>query len=134
MSTKNNTQDKKKTYICRYCNAEYESEHLFIACGQIHAKNGDRICMKKKNILEEADWITKGNRQDSYGSPSQNFSDIAALWSVILGVQVTPRQVGQCMILLKVSRDKQSPKKDNLVDIAGYARTIEMLFEKSIDI
>ena len=38
-------------YKCAYCNTEYENEHLFIACGQMHVKNGDRLLPPKKDNI-----------------------------------------------------------------------------------
>jgi len=35
-------------YTCAYCDTDYDNKHLFIACGQMHVKNGDRL--KKDNI------------------------------------------------------------------------------------
>ena len=51
------------------------------------------------------------------------------MWSAILGQEVTPAQVGLCMIAVKVSRECHKPKRDNLVDIAGYAETVRMVRE-----
>jgi hypothetical protein len=42
---------------------------------------------------------------------------------------VSPMQVALCLIQLKVAREVHAPKRDNLVDIAGYARVMEMLSE-----
>lgn len=82
-------------------------------------------------ILDEAKHLTGngGERNDSYDHPFPNFSKIADAWSIIFGVKVTPRQVALAMILMKVVRDNHKAKRDNLVDIAGYARCIERLEE-----
>ena len=81
------------------------------------------------NILEEANKLTAEDRHNDYGHPHLDFTRTAALWSVLLNTKVTARQVGLCMIALKLSRQFNKPKKDNLIDIAGYARTIEMIDE-----
>jgi hypothetical protein len=85
--------------------------------------------VKRDNILQEADRITSGDRRKEYGSAKQSFGTIARLWSTVLGFQVTPMQVALCMIQLKVARQMNGHKRDSLVDIAGYARTAEMLEE-----
>ena len=79
------------------------------------------------NILEEANQITSVDRHLDYGHPAQDFGRTAALWTTILGSPVTASQVALCMIALKISREVNAHKRDNLVDIAGYARTMEML-------
>lgn len=91
------------------------------------------------NILQEADRITSqnGKRPDDYGHPRDNLQQTADLWTPILipkelqeqGVVITAEQVALCMIQLKVSRQCHKSGRDNLVDIAGWARTIERLSE-----
>ena len=82
-----------------------------------------------KTILQEADEITEGARQLMYGPPKQCFDQLAVVWSIILGTTVTARQVNLCQIAMKLLRDAHHPKRDNLVDMAGYARVIEMCEE-----
>lgn len=81
----------------------------------------------KPTILQEAQGAVYGDRQADYGSVKTNFSNIARQWSVTLGMNVTPEQVGLCMIQVKIARQMNKPKRDNLVDIAGYAATIEKM-------
>jgi hypothetical protein len=81
----------------------------------------------KTTILTEAQQAVYGDRQADYGSVKTNFSNIARQWSVTLGMNVTPEQVGLCMIQVKIARQMNKPKRDNLVDIAGYAATIEKM-------
>ena len=83
----------------------------------------------KKNILQEADEITSGARAQSYGHPKDNFGRIARLWSAYLNVDVSPADTAMLMMLVKMARHQHAPKRDNLTDIAGYARTIEKLDE-----
>jgi len=82
---------------------------------------------EKPTILMEAQSVVYGDRQADYGSVRTNFSNIARQWSVTLGIEVTPEQVGLCMIQVKLARQMNKPKRDNLVDIAGYAATIEKM-------
>jgi hypothetical protein len=88
-----------------------------------------RALEERENILQEAMRITTGDRNKDYGSPAEDFGRVAKLWSAILGVNITPMQAVMCMVLLKVSRQTNKNKRDNLVDIAGYARVAEMLGE-----
>lgn len=78
--------------------------------------------MKRSEILAEANKITNGARQEHYGSPEDNFANIAMLWQCHTGKSVTPVDVAIMMILLKVARLKADPlHMDSWVDICGYA-------------
>lgn len=83
-----------------------------------------------ETILEEANRLVNGPRQGDYGHPLEDFRRTAAIWSAILGVEVTPQQVGLCMIGVKLSRECNGHKRDNLVDAAGYAQTVQMVEER----
>ena len=76
----------------------------------------------EQSVLEEAAKYVTGPRRRDYGTPDESFGLIASSWSVQLKHEVTPMQVAMCLILLKVARQANSPKRDNLVDIAGYAQ------------
>lgn len=78
--------------------------------------------VKRKDILEEAQRIVDGERENQYGRPENNFSLIAKLWTSYLGVLVSPEDVAVMMILLKSARIKSgNSKSDNWIDICGYA-------------
>lgn len=77
------------------------------------------------SILMEAEALVHGDRNESYGHPLDDFKRTAKMWSAILGIEIRPEQVGLCMIAVKLSRECHRPKRDNLVDIAGYAETVE---------
>lgn len=70
-----------------------------------------------------------GPRQQDYGHPIDDFMRTARMWSVIIGHDVTAEQVGLCMIALKISRQCHFPKRDNMVDAAGYAATVQRVRE-----
>lgn len=83
--------------------------------------------MKPDSVLQEAQKIIHGERRDDYGTPLVSFTRIADLWTVVLGMEVTPEQVALCMIQLKVARAMNGMQRDSLVDIAGYAGCIELV-------
>ena len=61
-------------------------------------------------------------RRDDYGDAADQFSAIAARWSITLGMPVTPAQVALCMIDLKLARLTYDPRHiDSVVDVIGYA-------------
>lgn len=86
---------------------------------------------KKQTILEEAQGAVYGDRQADYGTVTDNFQLIADYWNVTLKKKltapVTPAEIGLCMVGVKLARQQFKAKRDNLVDIAGYAATLEKL-------
>lgn len=83
------------------------------------------------SVIEEAIRLVHGARQDSYGHPYDDFSRTGRLWGAILGIDpVPPHLVALCMIAVKVSREVNAPKADNLIDIAGYAEALALVREK----
>ena len=74
-----------------------------------------------ETVLHEAIDLVNGDRQNQYGPPEQDFARTASMWTAILGTEVQPRDVALCMIALKISRATWQDKRDNWVDIAGYA-------------
>lgn len=73
--------------------------------------------------LREAAKIISGDRDVQYGGPEENFTRIAKIWSVIVGVEISPEDVAMMMVGLKVARyaSKSGFQPDTWIDIAGYA-------------
>jgi hypothetical protein len=86
----------------------------------------------QETILEEAQRLITGERNQTYDHPLDNFERIAAIWSVVLGIKVTPEQVGLCMVGVKLAREAYLPKRDNLVDGAGYFGTVQMVRDERL--
>jgi|TARA_R100001530_G_scaffold13555_2_gene12440 hypothetical protein len=84
---------------------------------------------KEQSILEEAQRLVNGDRGKNYGHPIIDFTRSAKMWSAILGTNISPQQVGLCMIAIKLSRECNVHNRDNLVDCAGYALTVQMIEE-----
>lgn len=84
-----------------------------------------------ETILEEAQRLVHGDRGDAYGHPIDDFTRTGRMWAAILDLNVvTAEQVGLCMVALKVSRQCNKPKRDNMTDAAGYAETVQMVVEE----
>ncbi len=74
------------------------------------------------DILDATKATITGPRAAEYGPPDENFGRIAAMWSVILGQEVTAEQVALCMVQVKITRLIQTANHpDSWLDIAGYA-------------
>ena len=99
----------------KYCDYWFESQY------DVVSSLGDPAPSVKREILERAIALITGDREEDYGEAHKNFADIAALWSVVLGVDVQPWQVAACMSQLKLARAiKTSTHADSWVDMAGY--------------
>ena len=103
-------------------------------------------------VLDLHDWISKGGflpyqwtpitettpqdpaaedvleaRHEDYGDFRTNITRIAGMWSAYTGHDITPHDVAQMMVMLKISRSKASFKEDNYVDQAGYTEIARAL-------
>jgi hypothetical protein len=84
-----------------------------------------------ETVCQEADRLVSGDRGSAYGHPLDNFTHAGRLWAPILGLdEVTPEQVALCMVQVKVSRECHKSKRDNSVDIAGYAKCLDLVREE----
>lgn len=78
--------------------------------------------MKRAEILQTAEKMVCGHREQDYGSPENSFQAIADLWSAYLEEEVTALDVAMMMALLKIARIKTgTATEDSFVDLAGYA-------------
>lgn len=77
--------------------------------------------MNRKECLEAAAKAVLTDREADYGKPENTFADIAGLWSSYLKEDITPKDVANMMILMKVARSQNGDKADNYIDVAGYA-------------
>lgn len=91
------------------------------------------------SVLEEADDITGGARRKAYQHPSVDFECTASLMTAVLRRAGALRPSGRIdaalvpvlMMCVKLSRlSGNLEHRDSLVDIAGYARTLEMLIDQ----
>ena len=81
-----------------------------------------------QTICQEADYLVSEDRGSDYGFPYDDFSRTGRIWGAVLGIpDVAPEKVGLCMIGVKLSREIHKHKRDNLTDMAGYAKTVDMI-------
>lgn len=107
----------------RFINVEFARDSLAWLLAKPRVK-------QTESILEEAQRLVHGDRGEAYGHPLDDFSKTAKIWEAVLGCEVSPEQVALCMIGVKMSRQVNKPKRDNVVDMAGYAETLQMVVER----
>ena len=84
--------------------------------------------MTKETILQEADRLVDGERQWAYDHPYDNCLRIGKMWGVILDTDpIPPEKVALMMCGLKLVREMHRHRRDNLVDLAGYAKVADMV-------
>lgn len=84
------------------------------------------------SFLDQAKSIVNGDRAKEYGDVNESFGRIAALWSAYLStdeaaITVDKFDVAKMMILMKVSRAKDTNHRDSYVDIAGYVECVDKM-------
>lgn len=88
----------------------------------IESKSCTKCGMETRgDYLEAAKEIVCNNREAQYGSPEDNFNNIAMLWTNYLETIVTAKDVSIMMALMKIARIKTGTfKEDSWVDAIGY--------------
>lgn len=82
---------------------------------------------KRVHTLRTAERLITGDRNRSYGEPTQNFQDIADLWNTQFrhllkeGSRFSPADIAAAMVAVKLVRRIASSDPDNWIDMAGYA-------------
>jgi len=85
------------------------------------------------SVALEAHAAVYGDRQADYGHPREDFTRTAIIWTGLLhhklaeGAFIDAEDVPRLQIGVKLARDVHSPKRDNRVDMAGYAITLDQL-------
>lgn len=85
----------------------------------------------REEVLDTAKRCVCGDREEDYGTPEQNFQNIANLWMAYLragavspgaNLYIRPEDVAAMLALLKIARISSGhAKADNWIDLAGYA-------------
>jgi len=77
----------------------------------------DRV---RTTILQEAESLVSGDREEEHGDFYSNACLTAKLWKGYTGWDIQPEQVPVMLALLKVARSNNSKNMDNFRDAAGY--------------
>jgi len=121
-------------YVCNVSNKaiagnHYKESDLIPYVEPVTTPVADTIPSQGKTVLEEAQSLIYGDREQDYGKTSDNCADIAKGWSVLFKTTVTPEQVALAMAWLKICRANKDncSKRDSYVDLCGYAGCIEKI-------
>lgn len=73
-------------------------------------------------LLDEAKSLIDGDRNATYGPPTEHHAATAAAWSAVFGYPFTAADVARAFIIDKLVRLNRTPDhRDTWADIAGYA-------------
>lgn len=87
---------------------------------------------------EEAAFLVHGDRQADYGHPYDNYKRLSLVWTGLLDDRlkthevVTPEDCTIMLAAMKLVRQMNVPKRDNIVDTHGYLMVHEMIGEERI--
>lgn len=125
------TMHKNQAVILEYEDwilPEPDGVHFYPCKPDVFANSYEPISQPDaKSILQEAEETINGPRAEAYGPVKESFNMVAQMWSAITGHSITRKEVGLCMIALKMCRDVNKSQRDNRVDICGYAALLERL-------
>lgn len=100
-------------------------------------KSDDTIVRAESDlpITTQAQNIVLGDRRYQYGHPAENFQRIADRWTLTLqdklSSPIDAQDVALAMIDIKIARQQHESKRDNLIDICGYAMALDEAFKQS---
>lgn len=93
-----------------------------------------------ENILEKANKVVAGDRNEQYGSIHQSFDKYSKIVNLILSESekehlrnaeseelISPSIISKVMIAIKLGRESYKHKEDNLLDLAGYTHILNEL-------
>ena len=85
---------------------------------------------RDETILEEAQRLTHVDRQGDYGHPEEDFTRTTGMINACFGLNLDATDWPKMMMLAKIAREHNKHKRDNVVDIAGYANTLDMVHQR----
>ena len=103
------------------CGTDSRKDKMSVIFKEIKAEN--------KSILSEAEEIVNGSRHSDYGDARESFGRIATIASVMTGKELSPEDCCAVLMSVKLVRESFNHKRDNLVDLCGYAELMNRLKE-----
>ena len=119
-------------------------------CKQIYGQHLDfcpfctsaRVAEAPESTLDEAKRLVDGARGGAYGHPLDDFDALGRMWGAILtrwqeGVggglsipDLPAETVALMLAAIKINREAARARRDNVVDLIGYAYTLELIDKK----
>jgi hypothetical protein len=85
------------------------------------------------SVLVEAQGLVHGDRNVQYGPPASEYKRTAGMVNALLGHKLKepllPEEIAYIMGCVKLSRQIHRPKRDNMVDWAGYAEVAQWIID-----
>lgn len=87
---------------------------------------------------EEAAFLVHGDRQADYGHPYDNYKRLSLVWTGLLDDRlkthevITPEDCTMMLAAMKLVRQMNHPKRDNIVDTHGYLMVHDMIGEERV--
>lgn len=87
-------------------------------------QDAQRATQPRENLANVATKLVLGDRNESYGNPRDDYEGTAKVWSGLLRkklkADITPEEAILMMVGLKLNREANKHKDDNIIDAHGY--------------
>ena len=82
-----------------------------------------------KSVAQEGHELVSGNRHEDYGGWRVDYECVSAYFRLLTNgkYDLTPAEGVKFMLAVKLSRESRKHKRDNLVDLCGYAVGLDEL-------
>jgi hypothetical protein len=91
------------------------------------------VIASRVSVLTEAQGLVHGDRCNQYGPPAAEYARTVGMVNAMLGAKLkeplAPEDLAYIMICLKLSRQINKPKRDSLVDAAGYCEVAQWIID-----
>jgi hypothetical protein len=97
------------------------------------ANESSSVAGNLPSYVQQAIKLVLGDRNAAYGDPADDYGKTAKIWSGMLmhklrpNVEITPEEAVLMMVGLKLSREMNLHKDDNLIDAHGYLLCAEWI-------
>jgi hypothetical protein len=92
--------------------------------------------VRQVSFADAAKKLVYGDRNKAYGSPRKDYTRTSAVWSGLLVHKLKPGEVITCedalvmMVALKLCREMNMHKDDNVIDAHGYLECLEWVISE----